>query len=692
MTIRLFYISGLTAVLVLLSATIASAQEGVQSDEQDTARAVTVRAPEVADTAATSKMEAVNKKEFAADSALSAEQFGLRHLSEYLGLRPDDIGYRSDYTRPDSFRLAKVVELMQHPLGMIDYTDQLRQTHVVGQPEIAASILFADMAWANQKQRGTPYKPTVKELERRFSLYFTEMTLNQLLTKAVTYLEVILPRSREKCLAFLTPQQRRFLTREFRELVTIEDDMELLPVDVIDSLEKVDEAYADSFVTFGYRYDRDPLVMAGIDCLREILLEVQQLRRVLASDTIDAEMIVEGVGPFGGVEDKSAYLGFQPGFKVGGPGNDYYQGNYDFILDFGGDDVYDLSYDVNDPHGVIIIDLGGDDRYRGKTDFCLGSGCLSAGILLDFGGNDTYEAKSFSLGSGFFGFGILYDAAGDDHYSGDTHVQGAGTFGLGLVIDEGGQDKYHSAVFSQGYGFVGGYGAIFEMGGSDVYYAGGKYLDVLRYQDRYLTLAQGFGYGMRPWMSGGVGAIVDLRGNDLYSSEIFGQGSSYWWSLGILYDSSGNDNYQSFQYAQGAAAHMTLGTLIDDGGDDNYFARGVSQGCGHDYSCGLLLDRKGNDTYTSYDLSQAAGSANGAGVLVDTSGNDRYFIRLPRNSQGYGNPRREFGSIGLFIDLGGDDQYDGNGRNNYYWRTHSKWGGGMDIELHPTDTTGETEL
>ncbi|MCK4372041.1 MAG: hypothetical protein KAW61_02790, partial [candidate division Zixibacteria bacterium] len=57
------------------------------------------------------------------------------------------------------------------------------------------------------------------------------------------------------------------------------------------------------------------------------------------------------------------------------------------------------------------------------------------------------------------------------------------------------------------------------------------------------------------------------------------------------------------------------------------------------------------------------------------------------NTQGYGNPRRDFGSIGLFIDLGGDDQYLGNGRNDYYWRTDSKWGGGMDIELNPPDTS-----
>jgi hypothetical protein len=46
-------------------------------------------------------------------AAVSPEQFGISHLTEFLGLKPDDIGFRSDYTEPDSFRLKVVAELMQ---------------------------------------------------------------------------------------------------------------------------------------------------------------------------------------------------------------------------------------------------------------------------------------------------------------------------------------------------------------------------------------------------------------------------------------------------------------------------------------------------------------------------------------------------------------------------------------------------
>ncbi len=119
---------------------------------------------------------------------------------------------------------------------------------------------------------------------------------------------------------------------------------------------------------------------------------------------------------------------------------------------------------------------------------------------------------------------------------------------------------------------------------------------------------------------------------------------------------------------------------MDRSGNDYYFSKGVSQGCGHDLAAGYLIDYDGNDTYQAYDLSQAAGSANGVGILIDYFGDDSYEIKSTLNTQGYGNPRRDYGSIGLFLDLMGQDTYIGNGRNNYYWINDSKWGIGVDRE------------
>ncbi|MDD5425982.1 MAG: hypothetical protein PHN52_05845 [candidate division Zixibacteria bacterium] len=626
------------------------------------------------------------------NSPATPEWFGLKHLTDYLGLQPADIAYRSDYTEPDSFRLKLVADLMAAPLGMIDYTATLKKAHVKKQPEIIARILFGDLRGEYQLGRAKPYQADISEIQGRYNLFYTDFNLNQLLTRAMKYIDVVFPRSAEMMLAPLTSEQRNFLKNQFKELIVMTVEEEFFTVQQNDSLEKLEEAYSDEFITFGTAIDKDPLVAAGLDCLQELMLEINALRTMLRSGQVTAEKIIEGIGYLPADARTETYLGRQPGWKIGGPGNDYYSGDYKFILDFGGNDIYDLTYDPANPHSVIIIDLAGDDCYRSRSDFTLGSGCFSVGLLLDFDGHDRYDARSFALGSGYFGFGLLYDAAGDDRYDGDTHVQGAGSFGMGLLIDEGGRDVYNAALYAQGFGFVQGLGMIYEMDGSDTYYAGSKYKDILRYKEHYLSLSQGFGYGLRPWMSGGIGAIIDLNGNDNYQADIFAQGCSYWWSLGVIYDSCGNDQYSCFQYGQGTATHMALGILIDDCGSDVYFGKGLMQGCGHDYSCGLILDRHGNDTYIAYDLSQGAGSANGAGILIDNEGNDRYLVNNFQNTQGYGNPRRDFGSIGLFIDLGGTDQYLGNGQDNYYWRTNSQWGGGMDIEYITADSlTGTKE-
>ncbi len=367
-------------------------------------------------------------------------------------------------------------------------------------------------------------------------------------------------------------------------------------------------------------------------------------------------------------------------FIIGGKGSSHYTGSPALIIDLGGDDIYELSYDST-VSTQVIIDLGGNDTYKALTDFCLASGFFGTGILIDEEGNDTYLGKNFCLGSGLFGVGILLDKKGNDKYFGDTFTQGAGAWGIGILADLEGADNYNGALYGQGFGGVAGFGSLIDKSGNDNYFAGGKYKDILRYKEHYLSLSQGFSYGIRPYMSGGVGLLLDYSGNDGYVSDIFGQGSSYWWGWGCLYDKEGNDYYQAFQYAQGSATHMTLGTLIDGAGDDLYSSKGVSQGCGHDWACGILLDQAGNDNYYANDLSQGAGNANGIGIFIDQAGDDGYYVKSKANTQGYGNPRREYGSIGVFIDMQGKDKYDGNGCDSCWWSIDSKWGVGLDLEM-----------
>jgi hypothetical protein len=358
---------------------------------------------------------------------------------------------------------------------------------------------------------------------------------------------------------------------------------------------------------------------------------------------------------------------------IGDSGVNVYDGDFAVIIDLGGDDIYYSA--TGQSYFSLIIDEAGDDRYHGG-DYGVACGRFGVSILIDNGGDDIYEAQSFSLGAGVFGVGILFDRKGDDRYRGDTFTQGAAGFGIGILRDEAGNDTYEGALYAQGFAATYGIGILGDGSGNDQYLIEEKYLDEIRYLDHYLSMSQGFSIGFRPDLSAGIGLLFEKSGNDQYVADIFGQAASYWYGIGAIVEHAGNDNYIAYQYAQGSGIHIALGVLIDEAGDDNYVAKGVSQGCGHDLSLGFLLDKSGSDTYAAFDLSQGAGSANGIGVLVDEQGDDTYAVKRQHNTQGYGDFRREYGSIGVLLDLFGADSYS-SGKDQEFW-LKGKYGIGVD--------------
>ena len=99
-------------------------------------------------------------------------------------------------------------------------------------------------------------------------------------------------------------------------------------------------------------------------------------------------------------------------------------------------------------------------------------------------------------------------------------------------------------------------------------------------------------------------------------------------------------------------------------------------------SPGMAVDEAGTaaDNAPAADTAgpEGAGSANGLGVLFDATGDDRYYVKSMLNTQGYGNPRRDYGSIGVFLDGAGTDRYDGPGADGTWWQVRSRWGIGID--------------
>ena len=380
---------------------------------------------------------------------------------------------------------------------------------------------------------------------------------------------------------------------------------------------------------------------------------------------------------------------------LGGSGDDTYSGTFLLIVDIGGNDTYQLSATTKDTalsYGVrCIVDLDGHDVYM-ASDYDLGSGIGGIGIVIDRNGNDTYSGGDQSLGCGIFGIGIMHDLAGNDSYLGGQNTQGCGVFGIGLLVDDGGFDLYRSHAQAQGFGGTRGVGILSDRSGNDAYMAISPYLDVLRYEAHHVTFTQGAALGIRPIASGGIGLLLDHGGNDQYSTDIYGQGTAYWYGLGALIDDDGEDRYQAYQYAQGSGVHFAWGALRDRAGDDVYVSHGVSQGCGHDVATGILIDEGGNDSYTSESLSQGGGNANAVSIFVDVAGNDAYVATNTQNTMGFSDYRRGYGMIGLFVDAGGTDTYGSTSRNASV-SLKSTYGVFADLDLSATnagDTPAQT--
>ncbi len=606
-----------------------------------------------------------------------------------IKLTPEDLRFRDDYVDVDSFRLELIDQLMRQPMETKSFNSRFLSNWTNAGAE-DKRFSFPFLFGPYLKMRGKPMpsfdgRSASGHPDSENSQFMAEYgkslkKLPQPLKNVLALLFAGLTAADSKmqeAFAGLTGEEANSLRIKFPAILLEDVEDEFKIPEELDELGNKEEKMAKEMLPYLAKIDVNKIIQAGDELSYATKVCIPILKNYSKTSTKAEPMVKDRKD-----KENDLILRLKTSIGeivIGGYGSSRYNGSPAVIIDLGGNDEYHLSVASGRDFGSsVIIDLGGNDLYKAEGDYVYGSGFFGAGVLADLSGDDTYLTRNFSLGSGLFGVGLLMDEQGDDKYFGDTFGQGAGSFGMGSLIDMEGSDQYSGALFVQGFGFVAGLGALIDSSGNDSYSAGGRYKDILRYEDHYISLSQGFAYGLRPMMSGGIGVLIDLSGNDVYTSDIFGQGSSYWFSMGSLLDADGNDKYVSFQYAQGAGTHLCVATLEDRGGDDVYISHGVSQGCGHDLAFGMLWDKSGDDKYVSESLSQGAGSANGFGILADEAGNDGYYVDIKDNTQGYGNPRRDYGSVGMILDFSGRDGYNGNGQDSTWWTTPSKWGVGID--------------
>jgi hypothetical protein len=432
------------------------------------------------------------------------------------------------------------------------------------------------------------------------------------------------------------------------------------------------------FLNTALKVDTQLLLTAGLKVAQEINLEtlVEWKQNLDQFSLVHEGWVIEKVGDVTHVYTRHGLM------IVGGEGDNDYDQEALLIVDLGGNDRYrnGAGASRNGHPFSMVIDFSGNDVYMTGENYAQGAGILGGGFLIDLEGDDQYLSKSFGQGAGVLGVGMLIDMAGNDIYRCHSFCQGAGFLGIGLIAESGGNDQYSAAIYSQGFGFIRGMGLILEGEGNDRFFAGGVYLDHREPGKSYLSMSQGFGYGLRPWgtlagASGGIGILDDAQGNDSYLGDYFSQGAGYWYSLGILNDTAGHDLYAAGRYSQGAGIHLAAGILRDTAGDDHYLSRfGVSQGCGHDLAVGFLLDHGGDDRYIGGTLTQGAGNANGFGVLNDNGGSDEYYMHDEGQGHGVTEEFRGLDSFGILVDTGGDEDHYSLGGHNNKVNLRTQWG------------------
>ena len=348
-----------------------------------------------------------------------------------------------------------------------------------------------------------------------------------------------------------------------------------------------------------------------------------------------------------------------------------------FVLDVGGDDHYRFERSDDPQRGRIsvVVDVGGGDRYTaaGPGD-CASSGILGYGILWDTDGDDRYEGGMLAQAAAVFGAALLYDGGGRDAWQATGYSQAYAFGGAALLVSGGGDDTFHALTHAQGAGGPEGAAVLVNAHGNDRYVLGNDPLLVPSSQlpARNVSMGQGAGYGIRADLSdgrsttGGVGVLLDFEGDDHYQAQVFAQGAGYWEGVGLLVDGGGNDTFEAAWYALGAAAHHAAGVFISRGdGMDRYVAtHSTSLGAAHDFSVAMFVDEGGDDHYRLGRLGFGAASDNSTGVFVDLAGDDRYELVDPACTafgaavvSRWGTLREDLPSLGLFLDLGGRDDY-----------------------------------
>lgn len=353
-------------------------------------------------------------------------------------------------------------------------------------------------------------------------------------------------------------------------------------------------------------------------------------------------------------------------FVVGGFGTNVYDcTQIDVIVDLGGDDLYrgPAGATTDDRPLGVVVDLEGNDRYEALNDG-LGSATYGLGILLDLAGDDRYSARARSAGFGLAGLGMLVDLEGDDTLVLGFHSGGVGMAGVGYLLDFAGNDEQRAEGESFALGLPGGLGVFLDVAGNDRRELGATALADLR-GSLDLSLGFGAGIGILGGQEGGVGLFLDAEGDDVYRSGSLSLGAGAQGGLGMFFELSGNDTYDAGCGSLGASHDFGKSLFFEGAGADAHtIDGGFGMGAASHGGEAWFVELAGDDTYRLGGMGLGQAQAPAVAGFLDLGGADCYFkqrdLQKPWQTRA-SRPEIE-GAVSLFLDAGG-------AANRYAWES-----------------------
>jgi hypothetical protein len=138
-----------------------------------------------------------------------------------------------------------------------------------------------------------------------------------------------------------------------------------------------------------------------------------------------------------------------------------------------------------------------------------------------------------------------------------------------------------------------------------------------------------------------------------------------------MWDGAGNDIYRATGWASASGAHFCIGAVIDESGDDVHaVAQNWGPAFGHDFTVAMLVDGGGDDRYECGGEGGGHSINRSVALCLEVGGDDTYVFSMADRHPGLARFDARFldrsgtsiywtepTSVGLFLDLGGDDRY-----------------------------------